>query len=193
MQKFYADAFFASTPKVLGLDLQPLTLGHAFTLLAIESPYITGSKIPQIDDFLAAVWICSQSWTVARDKLVANTFGDEVVAWGNKQGELKNPTETIKAFSDYLETYLQVAPRYDSHIVNGQEVGVAGKSVRVPWPLAAAWLLMARMSETEAWNTPTVRAFAYIAADNAYDDSLIPDISEPEPEISEATTEQESA
>lgn len=175
MQKFYADAFFSGTTKIMGLELKPLSLGHALVLSAVESPYIDYKRLPNFGDFVAAVWICSRPWTYARDALVADTFKTDCSTWLTTQADINESTADVKALSDYLETYLQVAPRYDTHIKNGQPVGATAKSVRVPWPLAAAWTLMGKMSEEQAWNTPIVRAFAYLAADSMYDDTLIVD------------------
>jgi hypothetical protein len=182
MQKFYADAFIAGTPKVLGLDLQPLTLGHAFILLAIDSPYITDKPGASVGDLLAAVWICSREWTCARKSLIDDTFKRDCLEWSNNHADLSASEESVKAFSDYRETYLQTAPRYDEVIKNGQPISANRKSARVPWPLALAWLLMTKMSEAEAWNTPTVRAFAYSAADSMFDESLIVDDGEETPD-----------
>lgn len=180
MQKFYADAFFSSPPKILGLNLKPLTLGHAFVLLAIESPYITDRKEPEIGDLFAAVWICSHDWTESRDSLVADTFKTDCITWCNTQADLTEPDPDIKSFRNYLETYMQVAPRYETFIKNGEPVNPSRKSVRVPWPLAAAWVLMSRMSEDVAWNMPIVKAFAYLAADSMFDETLIVDDGESE-------------
>jgi len=186
MQKFYADAFFSGTTKIMGLELKPLTLGHALVLSAIESPYITATKPPNFGDFVALVWICSRDWTESRDALVADTFKVDCAKWLNTQANLDESNADVKALTDYLETYLQVAPRYESRIKNGEVVGACTKPVRVPWPLAAAWTLMGKMTEEQAWTTPVARAFAYLAAESMYDDTLMTE--EPEEETADGNS-----
>jgi hypothetical protein len=67
----YAAAHLPDTWRIMGLRLQPLTLGHGLLLARVGSPWTpfallpTPRSVPPLGDLLLALWILAQPWRKA--------------------------------------------------------------------------------------------------------------------------------
>jgi len=59
MDALAAEAFLNAEHTVCGLRMRPLSLGHAFTLEAIASPFYKG-ELGNEEQLRMAAWICSR-------------------------------------------------------------------------------------------------------------------------------------
>ena len=165
MQRCYTVAFETAEFECLGLRLQPLTLGHAAFLMALDSPFFVEGVEFHPGALALAAFVCShESWESARGALLADDMQGGFAAWGESAGA----TETaLEAFGEYLSYYQSRPLRRDDK--EGE--------VRVPWPWLFAWLLQHNngMTRAEAWATTPADAFAWNACRCAYgqDESLM--------------------
>lgn len=61
----YADAHQPEHWRILGVRLLPFKVGHKLLLHKIKSPILGGDKLPEIQDLIVALWICSRSYAKA--------------------------------------------------------------------------------------------------------------------------------
>lgn len=164
------------TATVMGRKLNPFSLGHAYLLMALGSPYICDNGKPALRDLITAAWICSQDWDSARDQIVDGIPAEEIQAWGKTQGDFALAAE-LAIFADYIGTYSQTPPRGDIVMAEGVK---KRRGWAVPWPLGVAWIIMERVSEDRAWSMPVPLALAYAAAaaDCGGDASLLSEVEE---------------
>lgn len=86
--------------RVLGLDLQPLTIGHRFSLSRHGCAFIAGEQAT-IEDLMLSVFICSQPWQQAERSLKAWWFRMFVWLWSQTLRKKLLPVEYNK-FHAYL-------------------------------------------------------------------------------------------
>lgn len=192
MQKFYADAFFHRPPIVMGLQLQPLSLGHALILYTVASPCILlpADRPPlNFDQALPGIWICSKPWTDVRLSMVSGTWKEELGNWAKtlkeplsaaeidgpekwKGGALESLVNDLQLFEKYLSVYVQIPP--SGEVMKDGKL-VEGRPCHVPWPLSVTWRLMERMEKETVLALPLPEAFAWhaCARDAAGDESLL--------------------
>ena len=146
--------------RVLYKKLQDFTVGHAFLLEAMDSPFMKGGKIT-IFDLAVAVLLCSMPFRKARAILqrppyflsrLATRWGLYCRLRGFKIGD------EIQKFMDYISAYTEMPEIW----VDKKK---KGKKSAVPFSLRLAWTLMSKMDEEEAWNCPLVRALGYYTAE----------------------------
>jgi hypothetical protein len=68
----YVEAVIPPRVTVMGVRLEPLTLGHVLLLQRVGSPYapfVEADRAPGVGDFLLALWICGQPWRRAARRL----------------------------------------------------------------------------------------------------------------------------
>jgi len=148
-----------SPGRVLRKNLRDFSLGHAYLLEALESPFMVGGKVG-LGDLAVAVLLCSKSFQDARKYLMlppplmmkqANRWGWWCRLWGL---DFKDEEEKFK---DYMRAYTEMPDPFID-----ESESVAGSAV--PMSIRVAWMLMERMSEEDAWNCPMSRGLAYFTS-----------------------------
>ena len=144
---------------VLHKKLQDFTVGHAFLLEALESPFMVGGRVAFFD-LVAAVLVCSMPFAKARKYLMQppSKIKRDVERWGfwcRVRGF--SMSEATAAFKNYIGAYHDIAEPY-------KKKGRKTYHSCLPESVRVAWCLMERMSEDEAWNCPMARALTYYTA-----------------------------
>lgn len=139
----------------LGLKLAPLTVGHLFLLLEINSPFVTGKR-ETFEDFLLAVFACS----CRHDKSKANLRKWWAPLFFRMWGYLnrrRNFAEELLSFHDYLTEQMAV-PTYK------KREGASASSAPIPYQLLAALMTEFGMSESEAMDMEVKHVHCLCAA-----------------------------
>lgn len=166
MFPLFQRAFQTRGDTIAGMTLKPMTLAHAYTLCAWESPLILGGKI-EPSDFAVALWTCTQDcWPFdVFFKGIEKGLPEKELAKLGKKYALKNITEDIHKLQDYIEWHCKFPPRF---IKDKTE----SKGSCSPWPLIIAVQIIPLIGEQRAWTIPVPMAMSYkIALDNAAGDS----------------------
>lgn len=167
-------AWYIRPPAILGVQMQPFSIAHAYFLDSVESPYARGG-VPDVDDFLLALMVCS----TPADALVAEFFDARGVEeraadfaaeiYGSGVSE-----HDLSAFLAYIESYT-LGPR---HII--WKDGKDRRKPNAPW----AWALVHRLvanrlapDVASAWAMPltVARCWHSVIAEANGDDSLTSD------------------
>ncbi len=154
--QLYAAAVFPDGYRCIGRRLQPLCIGHVLLLLRLESPFLTGARVPDCVDIGLAVEICRRRWdkaAAARNGwwFAASLWLTSILAWTRPHA--------LTAFSHYLERSLK-GPDYWRDGAN------EGKEPRTPFWLAVQATLMRELgfSNQEAMGMPIAAALWICAA-----------------------------
>jgi len=144
---------------VLHKKLQDFTVGHAFLLDAIESPFMVGGKLG-LGDLVVAALLCSKSFQDAKKYLLQPPplLMKKAERWGwwcRLRGF--NEVEEIVKFKEYIAAYTEMADPYT-------KPGAKTQRSAMPMAVRVAWCLMERMTEEDAWNCPMSRALTYFTA-----------------------------
>lgn len=144
---------------VLHKKLQDFSVGHAFLLEALESPFMVGGKVG-FNDLVVAVLVCSMSFAKARKYLMRplSKIQRDAKIWGlwcRIRGI--DPKAEMTAFSTYVSAYTESPDPW-------KKQGEKGRESCLPVSVRLAWCLMSSMSEDEAWNCPMARALSYFTA-----------------------------
>jgi hypothetical protein len=152
MDALAAEAFLNANHTVYGLRLRPLSLGHAFTLEAIGSPFYTG-ELGDASQLRLAAWICSRKPLAPFD-----ATGIRFRLWSWLAGKMDFDTEAAR-WAVYVADFC-APPQFWSKA--NQETA---ETSRVPSAIGTVVRLMKLgMDEREAWQTPVGRAAWYEAA-----------------------------
>ena len=145
--------------KVLRRKLQDFTVGHAYLLEALESPFMLGGRVA-FYDLVVAVLVCSMPFVKARKYLMRplSKIRRDAERWGFacRVRGFKMDAE-IAEFKNYICAYHDMAEPYEKQ-------GGKKSKTALPESVRVAWCLMDRMSEDEAWNCPMSRALTYYTA-----------------------------
>ena len=153
MDALAAEAFLNAEHAVCGLRMRPLSLGHAFTLEAVGSPFYRGERGTEAQLRMAA-WIC------ARPALVLPNMDTwRCRLW--KRGKLDFVAECTK-WQTYVADYCAGPQMWSRQ----QKAGEArGEPSKIPSTINTVVRLMRLgMSEQQAWATPIGMAAWYEAA-----------------------------
>jgi hypothetical protein len=152
MDALAAESFLNAEHRVCGLRMRPLSVGHAFTLEAIASPFYHGQMGDEAELRLAA-WICSRpplimpnmdGWLCRLWKLLNIDFAVEVARWKIYVADYCAPPQMWKKAPNPSETKQEPS--------------------RIPPALSTvARLMRLGMTEAQAWQTP-VGAAAWLEA-----------------------------
>lgn len=165
--KFLA-SIFAAPPKILGRQLKPFCCGHAATLAAVNSPFLSDGKVTP-EELIVAVWVCSQTYEDGKSRFREEPVAieSECKAWGKSVGQW-NFEAANALFQIYLSEHTRAPDRWKNK---------EAKKGKAPWPLTIVTSLMQELniSLSEAWNMPLQEALWYYAAiaESKGDDSLI--------------------
>ena len=148
---------------VLRKRLRDFSLGHAYLLEALESPFMVGGKVG-LGDLAVAVLVCSKTFAKAREFLMlpppllikkAERWG-----WWCRLMGVKLDHEMAE-FKNYILAYTETPEAFEAK-------GKKGRDSAVPMAVRIAWQLMDRMSEDDAWNCPMSRALTYYTSQAEY-------------------------
>jgi hypothetical protein len=150
MDALAAESFLNAPHKVCGLRMRPLSLGHAFTLEAIGSPFYDG-RLGTPHELQLAAWVCSRPPLAIPDissircrlwMLRRFNFASEVANW-----------------RAYVEDFCSPPQLWNSAAKPGEP---AAEPSKVPTHLSTAVCMMRLgMTEAQAWATPVGAAFWY--------------------------------
>jgi hypothetical protein len=142
MDALAAEAFLNANHSVYGLRMRPLSMGHAFALEAIGSPFFTGS-LGDASQLRLAAWICSRTALAP-----FNANGIRFRFWSWLAAKMDFDTEASR-WAVYVADYC-TPPQFWSKAT--QEKSEPSK---VPSSIATVVRLMRLgMNEREAWQTP---------------------------------------
>jgi hypothetical protein len=145
--------------KVLRKKLQDFTLGHAFLLEALESPFMVGGQVG-LGDLAVAVLVCSKTFAKAREFLMLPPplliKKAQRLGWLCRLRGVKLDHE-MSEFREYMSAYVDTPEPW-------KKKGQSSNDSCLPLSVRIVWCLMERMSEEEAWNCPMSRAFGYYTA-----------------------------
>lgn len=147
----------ADMPVILGLRLRPLTLGHQFLLLSLESPFVAASREVDIPDLFAAIFLCAQDWRKAERSLRAWWLPAYFHFWtfANRRKVLALELRRFHAwFSEQIEAPEFKAPK-------GGAIGECGAPR--PWIRLLFLMHVLHLSEAQALDTPICKANALYA------------------------------
>lgn len=105
-------AFFTAAhcrPRVFGLRLKELKVGHARLLFEFQSPYFTLDAEPEPLDLLIAVFVCAQEPNEARKSLEAWWFNLFIWLWSKRIAKC-DMIEERDTFNAYMDAHRE-APR----------------------------------------------------------------------------------
>jgi hypothetical protein len=152
MDALAAEAFLNANHRVYGLKMRPLSLGHAFALESIGSPFYTGA-LGTASQLRLAAWICSRPALAAFD---AN--GPRFRAWSWMAGKMDFETEAAK-WAVYVADYCAPPQFWVRQTKEKHEPSKIPASI-----LTVVHLMRLGMSEEQAWQTPVGVAAWYEAA-----------------------------
>lgn len=152
MDALAAEAFLNAEHTVCGLRMRPLSLGHAFSLEAIGSPFYTG-VLGDFSQLRLAAWICSRPALEPFD-----ATGIRFRLWSWLAAKMDFDTEAAR-WAVYVADYC-APPQFWS-----KQTKEKAEPSKLPSSIATVVRLMRLgMTEKEAWSTPVGIAAWYEAA-----------------------------
>jgi hypothetical protein len=153
MDALAAESFLNAAHKVCGLNMRPLSVGHAFTLEALESPFYHGQLGTEADLRISA-WICSRP-PLALPETDSLAFR----IWSGADIDFAQEVERWKAYvADYC-----APPQFWTRTPKAGEA--PNEPSKIPPALHTVVRLMRLgFAEKEAWATPAGAAAWYEAA-----------------------------
>jgi hypothetical protein len=153
MDSLAAEAFLNAEHRIYGLRMRPLSLGHAFALEALSSPFYHG-QLGSEQELRLAAWIC------AHDPLmVPRASGWRYWAW-NLATKYFDFDQQVSRWVVYSADYV-APPQMWSKVKTKEEI----KQSRIPGAISSVVRLMRLgMTEKQAWATPVGAATWYEAA-----------------------------
>lgn len=117
-------------PKILHLQMRPLTLGHVYLLHCVESPFVLLNKeLGEQDLFLAAL-ICSDDWRKGKGNIDARFFPSFLRLW-SWNTRRRDRVSHLARFDEYIATGMKSAE---------QKISLeSGEDLQSPW----LWRLIA--------------------------------------------------
>lgn len=147
MHPAFASVFLRECPRVCGLQLIPLQLGHVALLEAVSSPLMVGGDVSPAD-VAAMAWACSRP-------------ASEAIRGRKWWHVVRRPRAgDDQRLAEYLTFHLQAPRRW-------AEAGAQGPAV--PWQ----WIYAARLCGGDwsklgqVWNTPMLEATARCYTEDA--------------------------
>ncbi len=147
MDKAFLASRVSSKPRILGLKLLPLSLGHRLILERAGSPFVTGQS-PGVIDVIFAVLVCSMTFEQASEYLDKPEFGNKIKKWVKGLRKV-NFLDKLQEFQRYWY-YGNLVPEYTTT----EEDESSGNWSGTPWPQRLKIVLMSElhMPESEVMN-----------------------------------------
>lgn len=153
MDALAAEAFLNARHKVCALTMLPLSVGHAFTLEAIGSPFYHG-QLGSESELRLAAWICSRPALVLPDM---DSFACRLWKWRKIDFVAE-----VARWRTYVADYVAPPQFWNKSPKAGEQ---RAEPSRIPNNLLTVVKLMRLgMSEERAWATPVGVASWYEAA-----------------------------
>jgi hypothetical protein len=153
MDSLAAEAFLNADHRIYGLRMRPLSLGHAFTLEAVSSPFFRG-ELGSPHELRLAAWICAH-----KPLQMPKASGLAYWAW-HLATKRMDFNEQVSRWMVYSADYV-APPQMWSKVQTKSEA----KPSRIPSAIASVVRLMKLgMNERQAWGTPVGAATWYEAA-----------------------------
>jgi len=148
VDKEFLASRISARPRILGLQLHPLSLGHRLILERAESPFISDGIIG-IVDVIFAVLVCSMRFEEATAFFDSYRCGKQIRKWVRKLRKLDFISK-IQEFRRYW-FYGNLVPTYS--IVDDKG---ANEWSGTPWPQRLKIVLMSELglTESEVLNRP---------------------------------------
>ena len=155
----YKNAWLVEPPRVLGVQLLPLSIGHAYLLEAYDSPLVEGGTA-RIGDLAFAVWICSRTFRRCLSGLRDSKKTTKTCRrWGRRTRRLDYKDE-LAVFKAYGRAYFDAPERWESK--------GGSKQSGVEWTFMLAWAMSGGRidprTHADIWDVPVNMALAYNAA-----------------------------
>jgi len=114
-----------ATPTVLGLRMEPFTVGHAILLHRLDSPFVIGGEITS-SSLVEAVLVCSQS-AVESVKTMASPFRWLPLRLMRSRVQRSNLVQECEAMKSWIESQTDCPEVL-------QKPGCRAKRPTMPWP-----------------------------------------------------------
>ena len=168
MHSAYQKAFVLGPHRVMGFNLLPFSIGHAYLLDVLDCPWERPGEMT-LADLAIAVRICAKDWAGGRRLIFRGGKG----RWGLRAlpSLLRGwPREALK-FAEYVNECCEVPGRWEQ-----SSGGSFENKLRMPWQLGIFRRLSAALPPScwaEIWDLPICTAFVVDAAANVTDSSLM--------------------
>jgi len=158
MDAAYLRAVVPEPFRVLGLKLEPFSIGHYLLLHRFDVAFVTGVE-PNIGDLFLGVWICAHSWEENNALLDSSRFWEDMATWrgqvygrgllGWVRPRKVDLGEKTKLFLDYVEQGL----RWPKFFYEDQQ---ASATAGAPFVQTVKVVLMKEvgLSESDVLNRP---------------------------------------
>jgi len=161
MDERFLQSLFTRRHCVLGKRLQPFSLAHRVTLIAIDSPIIKENGSITFKDLALAVGVCSRR----------NPFNHYPKISFSNQIRYRLAKKFPRYFYHHADEFIAYLEDCCSHpkILSDEDNDEVGKPYSLPWCLTVVAVLMRSgcMSEQSAWTLPEGRAlWLYTAFNN---------------------------
>jgi len=151
---------------VLGLTLQPLTLGHVFVLSEIDCAILSPGGKPTIEDMIKAAFVCAQPWRESqRDMRKRRRFALFMKYWGWKCRKIKSIEKSI----DELNAYVSDALAMPEMRCKGE---FKDRATPWHWRLLVILMVQLRMSIDQAMDTTVAFANMLRIGKDELDDAV---------------------
>lgn len=155
MDALASEAFLNARHRVFGLELRPLSLGHAFVLECVGNPFYHG-QLGSPDQLRVAAWVCSRPpMTPLRLDGAANLLW----RWKTRNADFE---QEVGRWKVYVDDYCTPPQMWMKTPKPGED---RAEPSRIPHQISTCVRLMRLgMSQEEAWATPVGVAAWYEAA-----------------------------
>lgn len=141
--------------RCLGVNLQPLTVGHFFVLRQFESAFISGEQA-SIEDLIFACFVCCQDHDSAKRSLRSWLLPVAMRLWGWRARKC-NLAREIMTFRRYIRDGT-MAPRTVTSFGDGESMRELNSPME--WRLLVMLMVDFQLTEAEAMRMRIVKANA---------------------------------
>lgn len=157
----YLNAVIPTPHRIMGVRLEPFSIGHQMLLQRFGSPFVMEGRAPELGDLCFAVWVCSRGWGTALSELDSKHF-KRSFKWLNFKARLGKHYLPIRIhnFNEYLKEAHNNAPEV------WRDSKKSGGKCKAPFLQMLKLNLMVNFhkSEADAMNTPfSLAVWDYLA------------------------------
>lgn len=160
MQEFIHRMIMGPQPRVLGLRMRPLSLGHVHLLDLIRSPYVRGGD-PTLSDLVLAAGICARTYKRGIRWLRWIERHPSAAAW---LWRIRCPLPRLVRDSRRMRYYLDAWSAVPEHRREVSRDGQSHEGPLHPWWLLLVVKLAPIVGHDAVWDLPIPRATAYASA-----------------------------
>jgi hypothetical protein len=167
MNPVFINGLFAAPPAVAGVQLVPLTLGHALLLDIIGNYALVlrdnadKPREPSSEELAVALWVCSKTWNEAMDGVQCMDLSRELKEWTALVSK-QDRADVLKVWAFYVQMYFVFAEAWID-----TEARAKRRPPITPWEYqVASSLIRNGHPEDRVWNMVLPLAMAYFTAHN---------------------------